>query len=184
MSSPPIYSESQMQAAIAETLREERARVAFHKLPLALQVFPRDVWEDEPEHWESVTTGEVTLPAGEYYVGDVAAQLPEEEDGREDGFYESIQEDGTRAVYGTFKTMNGDHIVGGSKKVWIDYERFGIMPADRMSDPDNGWRNGVIVKIGRSFTAGFNKETRSFWLKVPEDANNSFSVKMLREEDM
>lgn len=177
MTSPKIYSESEMQEAIETALREERAKVAFRALPLALQVFPRDAPYDG-DYWEPMPARKkgLTLPAGEYYIGDVGAELPEEENERDDGFYSCGKQ-----IYGKFTTLNGAHAVG-DKTVWVDYESFGIMPAETMKEEGGGnWRNGYVMEIDREFCAGFDATTRTFWVEVPGNAAASFRVKMCSE---
>ena len=184
MTSPKIYSESEVQ----EALREERAREAFRRLPLAMQVFPMHEREpkEEIDYWDPVPAGErggITLPAGRYFIGDGAVQLSEDVwvEEMKDGFHETYNEEKGRRVFGKFKTLNGDYKTTGDNRVWIDYEMIGIMQASLMEEPDAVTINGYTVEMDREFRAGFDAATRRFWVEVPGNAAASFRVKLRSE---
>lgn len=188
MTSPKIYSESELQEAIAAALREERAKEAFHRLPLALQVFPMHEREpkEEIDYWDPIPAGErggITLPAGRYFIGDVAVQLAEDVwvEEMKDGFYETYNEEKGRRVFGKFKALNDDYKTTGENRVWIDYEMIGIMQASLMEEPDAATINGYTVEIDREFRAGFDAATRRFWVEVPGKPAESFSVRLPEE---
>jgi hypothetical protein len=153
---------------------EMTAKEWFAQLPLALQVFPRDARE-EYDRWEPMRVeerGGLTLPAGTYYVGDVATELPATEEDREDGFYGC---DGH--VYGKFTTLNDSYKAGGHEW-WVDYETFGIIPEEKTEGENRNWINGHTIVFDREFRAGFDAETREFWVEVPGNAEASFRVKL------
>ena len=168
MSSPKIYSASEMQ--------DELDRAAFERLPAVLRLFPRDP-RPEPEWWQPLRTGEgggVTLPAGSYFVGDVATELPEEKSEGKDGFY-TCEERGT---YGKFTCENGDYAAHASNRVWVDYQMFGIASEGLLERANGNFTNGHMIRVEAEFRAGYDKATREFWVEVPGNAAASFRVKL------